>query len=157
MSLFRRLKVSRFSAIDYIMLAVRLYIWYWSFANFGALFGLILIAAFTLSLEYLIARTMDLEPLNSSDTALWYDSQDNRCNVMCCFLVERHDGKALHNAYRNKLPTAFKRFRCRMVKVLDKWFFKELPADELKRQLDRKVVMKSGIHTMDQLSDFFSE
>jgi len=157
MSLLRRLKVSRFTAIDYAMLVARLYLWYWSFYNFGALFGLILIAVVTLGSEHLIARAMDLEPLNSSDTALWYDSADNRCNVMCCFLVERHDGKALYDAYRNKLPTSFRRFRSRMVKVLDKWFFQELPPDELKRQLDRKVVMKSGIHTMDQLSDFFAE
>ena len=84
---------------------------------------MILIVAVTLGLEHLIAWTMDLEPLNSSDTTLWHDSADNRCNVMCCFLVERHDGKVLYDAYRNKLPTAYRRFRSRMVKVLDKWFF----------------------------------
>jgi uncharacterized protein YqeY len=39
-----------------------------------------------------------------------------------------------------------------MIKVLDQYYFKELPQEELKKQLARAVVRKDGVHSMDDLS-----
>ena len=39
-----------------------------------------------------------------------------------------------------------------MIKVLDQYYFKELPQEELKKQLASAVVRKDGVHSMDDLS-----
>ncbi len=55
------------------------------------------------------------------------------------------------------MPTDWRRFRCCMTKVLDQYYFKELPADEFQRQLKKTVVTIDNIHTMDELSDLMQE
>jgi len=50
------------------------------------------------------------------------------------------------------MPKDWRRFRSCMIKVLDQYYFKELPQEELKKQLARAVVRKDGVHSMDDLS-----
>lgn len=50
------------------------------------------------------------------------------------------------------MPKDWRRFRSCMIKVLDQYYFKELPQEELKKQLASAVVRKDGVHSMDDLS-----
>lgn len=81
---------------------------------------------FIYSTNKIIEKVFDVETMNAADTFLWYDTVENRCNVMASFLMDKHDGKATQNAYRNILPKKFRRFRSKMVKILDNYYFKEL-------------------------------
>ena len=43
------------------------------------------------------------------------------------------------------MPKDWRRFRSCMIKVLDQYYFKELPQEELKKQLASAVVRKDGV------------
>lgn len=55
------------------------------------------------------------------------------------------------------MPRDWSRFRSKMVKILDNWYFKEMQEDEFKAKIAKNVLRLDNIRTMDQLSEFMSE
>ena len=47
--------------------------------------------------------------------------------------------------------------RSRMVKILDDYYFQELPQEELSRQLKDTVMLAENIHSMDAVSAFMEK
>jgi len=52
---------------------------------------------------------------------------------MAALVVDKHDGSVLKNAFANRMPKDWRRFRSCMVKILDNWYFKELPQEEFEK------------------------
>ena len=50
------------------------------------------------------------------------------------------------------MPTKWKRFRSKVVKVLDNYYFKELEPEELKIALDKAIIVRHDIHSLNDLS-----
>lgn len=62
------------------------------------------------------------------------------------------EATALKDVLVGKMPVQYKRFRSKMVKVMDQYYFKELEGDELKSQLEKCFIIRNDVNTMDQLS-----
>jgi len=73
---------------------------------------------------------------------------------MVTVFFEKCDESLLRNIFEKKLPAFSARFRSRMVRHLDNFYFKELPADEYQRQLKQCVTRLDNVHNLDQLSEF---
>jgi hypothetical protein len=52
---------------------------------------------------------------------------------MATLVFEKCDEQILREVFGKKMPTNWRRFRSCMTKVLDQYYFKELPPAELKR------------------------
>jgi hypothetical protein len=50
------------------------------------------------------------------------------------------------------MPSKWKRFRSKVVKVLDNYYFKELEPEELKKALDKAIIVRHDIHSLSDLS-----
>lgn len=55
------------------------------------------------------------------------------------------------------MSESHKRFRCKMVKVFDNYYFDEFKGDELKDHIDRAVEVVDDLKSMDQVEDFMSQ
>ena len=51
----------------------------------------------------------------------------------------------------------FRRMKSRVVKFLGRVFFEDLPEDEIIRNINRCMVVKSGVHTEKDLADFMAQ
>jgi rRNA pseudouridine-1189 N-methylase Emg1 (Nep1/Mra1 family) len=58
---------------------------------------------------------------------------------MAALVVDKHDGSVLKEAFSKRMPKDWRRFRSCMVKILDNWYFKELPQAEFERQIADNV------------------
>ena len=85
------------------------------------------------------------------------DQASNRCNIMAALVFEKTTEQNLRDVFQNKMPTNWRRFRSRMFKVLDQYYFKELPAQELQKQLAGAVPSLNNIHSMEDVSAFMAE
>jgi len=72
---------------------------------------------------------------------------------MAALIFERCDEDVIREVFQRKMPSKWRRFRSCMTKVLDQYYFKELPPEELKKQLDLAVVTRHDIKNMDQVSE----
>lgn len=76
---------------------------------------------------------------------------------MGVLVLKKCEPEALSDVLVKKMPTQYKRFRSKMVKVLDSYYFKELKGDELKIQLEKCFVIRNDIRTTEQLSALIGE
>lgn len=76
---------------------------------------------------------MSLEALNATDTNMWYDQTTNRCNVMASLIFDKCDESVIREVFQNKMPQDRFRLRAKLVKILDNYYFKELPKEEARR------------------------
>ena len=106
---------------------------YQAIATQGWLYGLIMIVGVSMLFERLIVLMFNVEPLNQVDKNVFYDQESNRCNIMASLLFEKCSHKVLEDVFLHKMVAARSRFRSRMVKILDNYYFQELPKDELQR------------------------
>jgi hypothetical protein len=76
---------------------------------------------------------------------------------MGTFVFDKTSEHNLKEAFQSKMPAKWRRFRSCMCKVMDQYYFKELPPHELQKQLATAVTMLEGIHSMDDASAFMSD
>lgn len=92
--------------------------------------------------------------MNTTDNNMWFDSEDNRINIMVTIWFEKCDESLLKDIFQKKLPAFCSRFRSVMVRHLDNYYFKELSKEDCERQLQSCVTRIDNIHNLDELSDF---
>jgi len=124
MNFVGRLKGTRITKADGVYLLIRL-----GFVvlmlPFGLIGLLIVVLTFVL-LDRLIIWKFGLISMGTTDKNTWYDQESNRCNIMSVLILARTDESTLRQTFQHKLATDWQRFRCKMVKVLDSYYFQEL-------------------------------
>jgi len=80
----------------------------------------------TMLLDMAICKFYDVMPLNSIDKNVWYDQTTNRCNIMSMVVLERTTDANLHEIFVKRMHSQYVRMRCKMVKIGDQYYFKEM-------------------------------
>ena len=124
---------SRTTKLDVAMLVLRLSSIFYLTWTQGLLYGLLIYAFIVIAMDHIIVKSMNLEALNATDTNMWFDQESNRCNVMAALLFNKCSYDQIRTIFMETLPNDRSRFRSRLVRILDSYYFKELPADEYKR------------------------
>ena len=88
-----------------------------------------------IALDYIFGKLVclvyGLDELNSTDSNVFFDQKSNRCNIMGALILKKCEPETFRNVIVNKMPVQYKRFRSKMVKVLDRYYFKEIKGEEL--------------------------
>lgn len=105
----------------------------------------------------LIVCCLGLLEMNSMDQSCWYDNESNRVNIMALQIFTHCKTETLTEVIQRRMVQKFKRMRCSVTKVLDRYYFKELGSAELERQLRGAVVIRDDIKSMKEISGLISE
>lgn len=62
----------------------------------------------------------------------------------------------MRKSFQHKLLAQNMRLRCKVVKILDAYYFKELSKDELNKASSEIFTVRKDIHTYDEFSDYMS-
>ena len=76
---------------------------------------------------------------------------------MAALVFEKCSEDILRDVFQHKMVKSRSRMRSRMVKILDNYYFQELPQEELQRQLKDTVMLAQNIHSMDEVSAFMEK
>ena len=71
---------------------------------------------------------------------------------MAGMVYDKCSEEVLREKFQRRMPQRWARYRSRLVKVLDNYYFQELPPDELKRALEKAVILREDIKTWDDVS-----
>ena len=91
-------------------------------------------------------------PLGACDANCYNDHELNPCNIMAGMVYDKCSEEVLREKFQRRMPKQWSRYRSRLVKVLDNYYFQELPPEELKRALDKAIVRRDDIKTWDDVS-----
>ena len=152
---FQRLKGTRIDRKDvkvFICRVIFLAICY----PFGP-WGLILALVSFWGLEKGIEKRYGYEAINVVDKNVWYDQESNRCNIMSIVYLEKTTEAEMKKYFQHKMSTLHKRFRCKMVKVLDTYYFDEFKGEELKKRIEGVVTVLDNIKTREEIEDFMAK
>lgn len=69
--------------------------------------------------------------MNSTDQNLFFDQTSNKCNIMGVIVLEKTNEQTLRDVFGKRAPNLWYRLRCKMVKILDRYYFKEMDEIEL--------------------------
>jgi hypothetical protein len=121
-----KMKQTRLTKSDILILVVKINVALVVLIGLTFPFNLAVLYLLAWLVDYIICKLYNLEPLNSIDKNCFFDESQNRNNVMACLVIERATEASIREIFEKKLPASFKRFRCRMRKVLDNYYFEEL-------------------------------
>ncbi len=74
---------------------------------------------------------------------------------MGVIVLEKTDAETLRDVFGKRAPKLWFRFRSCMVKIFDRYYFKEMA--DLDSQLEKHVLVRNDITTMKQISDLMAE
>ena len=151
---FKRLQGTRITATDYVMVAVRVgfLICCLPIGFSGVVIALLLMYLFDKAIQYWYKVT----PIGVVEKNVWYDSVRNRCYIMATAILERADEDSLKAVFRDRLQKLDKRFRSKMVKILDNYYFKEMSGEELQQKLAKAYHVIDRMESMDEVEELMS-
>jgi len=105
----------------------------------------------------LTIRCLGLLEMNSVDQSCWHDNESNRVNIMACLVFSKCKTETLTEVIQRRMIQKFTRLRCSVVKVLDRYYFKELTPADLERELRSAVVIRDDIRSMKEISELIAQ
>lgn len=125
--------------------------------HLGAIYGLAVFIVLNYLVDLAIRTVFDLQPMNSTDKNVFYDQETNRCNVLAALVFEKMKAEDFAPVVEEDLPRIYKRFRSKVVKVMDNYYFKELRPEELKSEIKKAVTVRNDINTWEDAQNLMSE
>lgn len=107
--------------------------------------------------DKLIQKAYAISPINFVDKNVWYDSENNRCFIMAAAILDKTDECNLKQIFKDRLVKMDTRFRSKMVKVLDNYYFKEMKGTELQEKLEKAYVTLPKMDSIADAEDLMSE
>ena len=85
--------------------------------------GALLIILLHFATEWLVCTQYKCKPMTSGDRHFFYDEPENPCNLMSVLILDRASEEDLRATFQYQLPRNYERFRSKIVKVLDQYYF----------------------------------
>lgn len=94
-----------------------------------------------------------LNEFNTTDRHFYYDLDKASCNCIAPIPMDKTSEEHLRLIFRKKMPEVWQRMRCKVVKILDTYYYKEMRGEELEKALDAAITVIPKLKDFDEVSD----